>query len=217
EPGGPPRGPGAGGGGGSQRGGRREGGRARPRGAAAVRRCPRRTATRWRGFAPPPSQGRAGPGGAYGTRGWGALRSSPGIAPLTAALSAVRAQRAADKSKPPPCRRGTREIRAASLDHLNDPPPSGVFRRFRRYVLVGDGSRGPSRLTSSTLFHSPFMLAPVDDRRFWIFAVLPAVSVRCSSQPVGHHPCPEGTRLTCILLFTQLSAHPRAFGYAPAP
>src|SRR5262249_41492355 len=113
EPGGPPRGPGAGGGSGSQRSGRPEGRRARPRGAAAVRRCPRRTATRWRGFAPPPSQGRAGPGGAYGTRGWGALRSSPGIAPLTAALSAVRAQRAADKSKPPPCRRETREIRAA--------------------------------------------------------------------------------------------------------
>src|SRR5262249_25698935 len=63
--------------------------------------------------------------GTYGTWGWGALRSSPGIGPLTAALSAVPAQRAADKSKPPPCRRETREIRAASLDHLNDPLPRG--------------------------------------------------------------------------------------------
>src|SRR5262249_57185862 len=87
--------------------GRPEGGRVGRGGGAGVGPCPGRTATRWRGFAPPPSRGRAGPGGTYGTWGWGALRSSPGIAPLTAALSAVPTQRAADKSKPPPCRRET--------------------------------------------------------------------------------------------------------------
>src|SRR5262249_7908333 len=94
--------------------------------------------------------------------------STPGPAPLAAALSAGRAPRAADKSKPPPCRRENQGIRAASLDHLND--PSGVLRRFRRYVLVSDGSGGPSRLTSSARF-SPLHARGVADRRFWISAV----------------------------------------------
>src|SRR5262249_58412303 len=96
-----------GGGGGRAGGGRRarEAGGGGRGGGGGVGAALGKPATRWRGFAPPPSQGRAGPGGTYGTWGWGALRSSPGIGPLTAALSAVPAQRAADKSKPPPCRR----------------------------------------------------------------------------------------------------------------
>src|SRR5262249_10881939 len=91
--------------------------------------------------------------------------SSPGIGPPTAALSAGRAPGAADKSKPPPRRRENQGIRAASLDHLNDPLSRGVLRRFRRHVLVSDGSPGPSRLTSSARFIRPFMLAasPITD------------------------------------------------------
>src|SRR5262249_50276594 len=152
---------------------------------------------------PPPSRGRAGPGGTCGTRVWGACWSSPGTGPLTAALSAVRARRAADKSKPPRCRRETQGIRAASLDHLNDPLPP-ASRRFPRYVLVSDGSPDPSRLTSSALFIRPLHARGVDDHRCWISAVLLTASVRWDSHAAGHTPCPEGTRLTCISLYIQL-------------
>src|SRR5262249_56400977 len=73
----------------------------------------------------PPSKGRAGRGGRGGPRVGGACWPSPGIGPPTAALSAERGPGAADKSKPPPRRRENQGIRAASLDHLNDPLPRG--------------------------------------------------------------------------------------------
>src|SRR5262249_59140695 len=132
----------------------------------------------WSGLRPRPERVGAVPAVLNGTRVWGGLRRAHVKAPTSAALSAVPTQRVPDKSKPPPCRRETREIRAASLDHLNDPIPRGSSADSGGYVLVGDGSRGPSRLTSSPLFIRPFMLARVDDRRFWISAVLPAASVR---------------------------------------
>ena len=87
------------------------------------------------------------------------MRSSPGIGPLTAALSAVRAPRVADKSKPPPCRRETREIRAASLDHLNDPLPRGSSANSGGMSSLATG-HAPMAANVFAALHSPLHARP---------------------------------------------------------
>src|SRR5215475_5044791 len=99
---------------------------------------------------------------------------------------------------------------SCSLDHLNDPLPRGSSADSGGTSSLATGHAAPSRLTSSTLFHSPLHARP--RRRS---SILDIRSFASSLRALGL-PCPEGTRLTCTSLFVQLSAHPRAFGHAPA-
>src|SRR5262249_45866050 len=80
---------------------------------------------------------------------------------------------------------------SCSLDHLNDPLPRGS-RRFRRHVLVSDGSTSPVAANVLRALHSPLHAGGVVDHRFWISAVLLAASVGWDSHRAGHAHAQKG-------------------------
>src|SRR5262249_44721069 len=89
--------------------------------------------------------------------------------PPTAVLSAGRAPGAADKSKPPPLRRENQGIRAASLDHLNDPLSRGFSADSGGMSSLATGL-WPIAADVFGALHSPLHARGVADHRFWISA-----------------------------------------------
>src|SRR5262249_31114506 len=94
--------------------------------------------------------------------------------------------------------------RAASLDHLNDPLPRGSSADSggMSSLATGHAAHRGSRLRRSAFAPSSSPASTIVGSGYPQFSSLRALGLSSGRA----HPCPEGTRLTCIRLCIQLSA-----------
>src|SRR5215831_11794002 len=104
---------------------------------------------------------------------------------------------------------------AHSLDHLNDPLPRGSSADSggMSSLATGHAAHRGSRLRRSAFAPSSSPASTIVGSGYPQFSSLRALGLSSGRA----HPCPEGTRLTCIRLCIQLSAHPAHLGVLRPP